>query len=65
MYNAWHQYKIMEQLQIGNMSLNTSIDFIRQQELIQKYKHLLPLVVEKRRKLIEQDLEHVLPESSK
>ncbi len=27
----------MEQLQIGNMSLNTCIDFIQQQELIQKY----------------------------
>ena len=37
MYNALHQYKIMEQLQIGNMSLNTCIDFIQQQELIQKY----------------------------
>ena len=29
MYNASHQYKIMEQLQIGNMSLNTCIDFIQ------------------------------------
>ena len=29
----------MEQLQIGNISLNTSIDFIQQQELIQKYYH--------------------------
>ena len=29
----------MEQLQIGNMSLNTCIDFIQQQELIQKYNH--------------------------
>ena len=38
MYNASHLYKIMEQLQIGNMSLNTCIDFI-QQELIQKYNH--------------------------
>ena len=27
----------MEQLQIGNMSLNTCIDFIQQQELIHKY----------------------------
>ena len=27
----------MGQLQIGNMSLNTCIDFIQQQELIQKY----------------------------
>ena len=35
MYNASHLYKIMEQLQIGNMSLNTSIDFIQQQKLIQ------------------------------
>ena len=39
MYNASHRYKIMEQLQIGNMSLNTCIDFIQQQELIQKYNH--------------------------
>ena len=38
MYSASHQYKIME-LQIGNMSLNTCIDFIQQQELIQKYNH--------------------------
>ena len=30
-YNAPHLYKIMEQLQIGNMSLNTCIDFIQQQ----------------------------------
>ena len=38
MYDALHRYKIMEQLQIGNMSLNTCIDFIlQQQELIQKY----------------------------
>ena len=29
----------MEQLQIGNMSLNTCINFIEQQELIQKYNH--------------------------
>ena len=29
----------MEQLQIGNMSLNTCIDFIQQQELIQKYNY--------------------------
>ena len=39
MYNASHRYKIMEQLQIGNMSLNTYIDFIQQKELIQKYNH--------------------------
>ena len=39
MYNASYQYKMMEQLQIGNMSLNTCIDFIQQQELIQKYNH--------------------------
>ena len=38
-YNASHRYKIMEQLQIGNTSLNTHIDFIQQQELIQKYNH--------------------------
>ena len=38
-YNVSHQYKIMEQLQIGNISLNTCIDFIQQQELIQKYNH--------------------------
>ena len=37
MYNASHWYKIMELLQIGNISLNTCIDFIEQQELIQKY----------------------------
>ena len=37
MYNASHWYKIMEQLQIGNMLLNTCIDFILQKELIQKY----------------------------
>ena len=39
MYNALYRYKIMEQLQIGNMSLNTCIDFTQQQELIQKYNH--------------------------
>ena len=39
MYNASHRYKIMEQLQIGNMFLNTCIDFIQQQELIQRYNH--------------------------
>ena len=38
-YNVSHQYKIMEHLQIRNMSLNTYIDFIQQQELIQKYNH--------------------------
>ena len=38
-YNASHRYKIMEQLQIGNMTLNTCIDFIKQQELIKKYYH--------------------------
>ena len=30
-------HKILERLQIGNMSLNTCIDFIQQQELVQKY----------------------------
>ena len=39
LYNASNWYKMMEQLQIGNMSLNTCIDFIQQQELIQKYKN--------------------------
>ena len=39
MNNALHRYKIMEQLQIGNMFWNTCIDFIQQQELIQKYNH--------------------------
>ena len=39
MYNASHRYKIMEQLQIGNMSLNTSINFIQQLALIQIYNH--------------------------
>ena len=39
LYNASHRYKIIEQLQIRNMSLNTCIDFIQQQELIQKYNH--------------------------
>ena len=39
MYNTSNRYKIMEQLQIGNMSLNTCIDFIQLQELIQKYNH--------------------------
>ena len=34
MYNTSYRYKIMKQLQIGNMSLNTCIDFIQQQELI-------------------------------
>ena len=29
----------MAQLQIGNMSLNTCIGIIQQQELIQKYNH--------------------------
>ena len=38
-YNASHQYKIIEQLQIVNMFLDTCIDFIQQQELIQKYSH--------------------------
>ena len=37
MYNASHRYELMEKLQIGNMSLNTCIDFIKQQELIQTY----------------------------
>ena len=37
MYNASHRHKIIEQLQIGNMSLNICIDYIQQQELIQKY----------------------------
>ena len=35
-YNAPHRY-IMQQLQIRNMSLNNWIDFIQQQELIEKY----------------------------
>ena len=39
MYNTSHQYKIMEQLQIESISLNTCIDFLQQQELIQKYDH--------------------------
>ena len=39
MHNASRRYKIMEQLQIENMSLNTCIDFIQQQKLIQKYNH--------------------------
>ena len=39
MYNASHQYKMMEQIQIGDRSLNTCIDFILQEELIQKYNH--------------------------
>ena len=39
MYNASHKYKIMGQLQIGNMFLNICIDFIQQKELIQKYNH--------------------------
>ena len=39
MNNASHRYKIMEQLQIGNMSLNTCIDFIQQRESIKKYNH--------------------------
>ena len=39
MYNASHRYKIMEKLQIGNMSLSTRIDLIQQQELIQKYNY--------------------------
>ena len=38
-YNASHRYKIMEPLQIGNMSLNTCIDFTQQQGLTQKYNH--------------------------
>ena len=36
MYNASQWYKITEQLQIGNVSLNTCIDCIQQQELILK-----------------------------
>ena len=39
MYNASHWYKIVEQLQIGNMSLNNCINFMQQQELIKKYNH--------------------------
>ena len=39
MYNTSHKYKIMGQLQIGNMFLNICIDFIQQKELIQKYNH--------------------------
>ena len=39
MYNVSHRYKIMEQQQIGNTSLNTCIDFIQQQELIKKYNY--------------------------
>ena len=38
-YNASHRYKIMKQPQMENISLNSSIDFIQQQELIQKYSH--------------------------
>ena len=38
-YNASHWYKIKEQRQIGNMSLNICIEFIQQQELRKKYKH--------------------------
>ena len=38
-YSASHRYKIMKQLRIGSMSLNTCIDFIQQQELIQNYNH--------------------------
>ena len=34
MYKASHWYEIMEQLQIGNMSSNSCIDFIQQQEFI-------------------------------
>ena len=37
--NASDRYNIVEQLQIRNMFLNTCIDFIRQQELIQKYNY--------------------------
>ena len=39
MYNDSLRYKIMEQVQIGNMFSNTCIDFIQQQELIQKYNN--------------------------
>ena len=39
MYNAPHRYKIMEQLQIENMSLNICIDFMQKQELVQKSNH--------------------------
>ena len=39
MYSASYWYKIMKQLQIGNISLNNWIDFIQQQELIQKYNY--------------------------
>ena len=38
-YNASYWCKIMEQLQIGNMSLNTCIEFIQQQDLIQEHNH--------------------------
>ena len=30
MYNTSHRYKIMEKLQIGNMSLNSCTDFLQQ-----------------------------------
>ena len=39
LYNTSHRYKIMEQVQIGNMSLNTCIDFQQQQNLMQEYNH--------------------------
>ena len=39
MYNASQRYKIIKPPQIGNMSLKTCIDFIEQEELIQKYNH--------------------------
>ena len=38
-YNASHRYRIMKKQQIGNISLNTGIDFILRLELTQKYNH--------------------------
>ena len=39
MYNTSYRYKIMEQQQIRNMSLDNCIDFIQQEKFIQKCNH--------------------------
>ena len=39
MYKALHRYKIMELLQIGNMSLNTCIDFITATRINTEIQH--------------------------
>lgn len=37
MYNASHQYKILEHLQFGNIFVNACVEFIQQQELTSQF----------------------------